>query len=57
MFDLRLSRARRITEMSFGIATARFRISRRPINAKVATVKSLAKAIAGLHNFFMKKNP
>ena len=56
VFDYRLSRARRIIENSFGIATARFRIFRRPINAKVSTVKSVTKAVVGLHNFLMKKN-
>ena len=56
MFDYQLSQARRIIEKSFGIAIARFRIFRRPINAKVSTVKSVTKAIGGLHNFLMKKN-
>ena len=56
VFDYRLSRARRIIENSFGIATARFRIFRRPINAKVSTVKSVTKAVVGLHSFLMKKN-
>ena len=55
VFDYRLSRARRIIENSFGIATARFRIFRRPINAKISTVKSVTKAVVGLHNFLMKK--
>ena len=41
--------------LSLGIATARFKIFRKPINAKVSTVKSVTKAIFGLHNFLMKK--
>ena len=56
VFDYRLSRARRIIENSFGIATARFRIFRRPMNAKVSTAKSVTKAVVGLHSFLMKKN-
>ena len=56
VFDYRLSRARRIIENSFGIAAARFRIFRRPINAKVSTVKSVTKMVFGLHNFLIKKN-
>ena len=56
MFDYQLSRARTIIENSFGIATARFRIFRRPINAKISTVKSVTNAIVGLHNFLLEKN-
>ena len=56
VFDYQLSRARRIIENSFGIATARFRIFRRPINAKISTVKSMTKAIVGLYNFLLEKN-
>ena len=56
VFDYRLLRARRIIENSFGIATARFRIFRRPMNAKVSTAKSVTKAVVGLHSFLMKKN-
>ena len=56
VFDYRLSRAKRIIENSFGIATARFRIFRRRINAKVSTVKPVTKAIVGLHNFLLEKN-
>ena len=55
VFDYRLSRARRIIENSFGITTARFRIFPRPINAKVSTMKSVTKAVVGLHNLLMKK--
>ena len=56
VFDYQLSRARRIIENSFGIATARFRIFRRPINAKISTAKSMTKAIVGLYNFLLEKN-
>ena len=56
VFDYRLSRDRRIIESSFGIVTARFKIFRRPINAKVSTVTSVTKVIFGLHNFLRKKN-
>ena len=55
VFDYRFSRARRIIENSFGIATARFRIFRRTINAKVSTVRSVRKAIVRLHNFLLEK--
>ena len=57
VFDYRLSRARRIIENSFGIATARFRIFRRPINAKVSTVRSVTNAIVGLNNSLLEKKP
>ena len=56
VFHYRISQARRIIENSFGMAAARFRIFRRPINTKVSTVKSVTKEIIGLHNFLMKKN-
>ena len=54
VFGYRLSRNRRIIESSFGIATARLRIFRRQINAKVSTVTSVTKVIVGLHNFLRK---
>ena len=55
VLNYRLSRARRITENSFGIATARFKIFRRPISGKVVNVKSVTKAIVGLDNFLLEK--
>jgi len=53
IFNYRLSRGRRIIENTFGIAASRFRIFRRPIIAKVSTVKQITKAVVALHNFLM----
>ena len=53
VFNYRLSRARRIIENVFGIATSRFRIFHRPIIAKVEKVVSITKAVVVLHNFLM----
>ena len=55
IFNYRLSRARRIIENTFGIATTRFRIFRRPIIAKTEKVILITKAVVALHNFLMKK--
>ena len=49
----RISRTRRIIENTFGILTARFRIFRRPILAKIDNVISITKACLALHNFLM----
>ena len=55
IFNYRLSRARRVIENTFGIATSRFRVFRRPIIAKTEKVKSITKAVAALHNYLMKR--
>ena len=55
IFNYRLSRARRVIENTFGIATTRFRIFRRPIIANVNKVTAITKSIVALHNFLMKK--
>ena len=55
IFNYRLSRARRVIENTFGIATSRFRVFRRPIIAKTEKVKSITKAVVALHNYLMKK--
>ena len=53
IYNYWLSRARRIIENAFGIASSRFRIFHRPIIAKVETVVSITKAVVALHNFLM----
>ena len=55
IFNYRCSRARRIIENAFGIATSRFRIFRRPIIANTEKVTLITKSIVALHNFQMKK--
>ena len=52
IFNYILSRARRIIENTFGIAAARFRVFRRPIQARVEMVVQITKAVV-LHNFLM----
>lgn len=54
IFNYRLSRARRIVENAFGIATSRFRVFRRPICANVETATAITKAVVVLHNFLMR---
>ena len=52
--NYRISRARRIVENCFEIATSRFRIFRRPICANTDTAIAVAKSIVALYNFLMK---
>ena len=52
-FNYHLSRARRLIENRFVIATAKFRILRRPNIAKVDNVIAITKAVTALHNFLM----
>ena len=53
VFNYRLSRARRIIENTFGIATARWRVWRRPVLASPENVTNIAKAVCVLHNYLM----
>ncbi|CAB4011556.1 Hypothetical predicted protein [Paramuricea clavata] len=55
IFNYRLSRACRIIENTFGIATSRFRVFRRPIIASESTANSIARAVVALHNYLMVK--
>ena len=52
--NYRISRARRIVENAFGIATSRFRVFKRPICKNVVTATSVVKAVVCLHNFLIK---
>ena len=54
IFNYRLSRARRIIENTFGIATTRFQIFRRPIIAKQEKFILVTKAVVALHNNLMR---
>ena len=57
VFNYRLSRARRTIENTFGIATSRFRIFRRPIIANESTANSITRAVVALHNYLMAISP
>ncbi len=56
IYDYRLSRARRIIESTFSIASTRFRIFRRPIVARVDVVTDITKAVVAQHNYLMVEN-
>ena len=54
VFNYQLSRARRVIENTFGIASSRFHVLRRPIIASVELVVAATKAIVVLHNYLME---
>ena len=55
IFNYRLSRARRLTENTFGILAGRFSIFRRSIIRKIENIKRITKAAVILYNFLMKR--
>lgn len=56
VFNYRLSRARRIIENCFGIASARFRVLRKPIELEPEKVSIIVSAICVLHNFLTTRS-
>lgn len=56
VFNYRLSRARRIIENAFGIASNRFRIMRRTIDSSPEKATIVTCAICVLHNFLITRS-
>lgn len=56
VYNLRLSRARRMIESVFGIIAAKFRVLRTTIELSEKNVKICVLAICALHNFLLKTN-
>lgn len=54
LFNMRLSRARRCIENTFGILAQRWRRLRNPIIANVETCEYITQAVVVLHNFIQK---
>lgn len=53
VFNFRLSRARRTIENAFGILSSKWRIFRRPINAKTDLIDLIVQACIALHNYLL----
>lgn len=55
VYNYRLSRARRIVENAFGIASARFRVLRKNIELEPNKVEKIILAVCAMHNFLMTR--
>lgn len=55
VYNYRVSRARRIVENVFGIASARFRVLRKTIELQPDKVEKIVLAVCALHNFLMMR--
>ena len=56
VFNYRLSRARRVIEITFGILVTRWRIFKRPIIAKVEKAVLLTQTACCLHNYLQQQS-
>lgn len=56
LFNVQLSRARRVVENAFGILAMKWRVFLRPIETDELTADCIVKAACCLHNFIIMKN-
>ncbi len=56
IFNYRLSRARRVVENVFGVASSRFRVLRKPLLLQPKNVELIVMAVAHLHNFLHRSS-
>ena len=54
IYNYRICRGRRMIECAFGMLAQRFRIFRKPILARLSTVKQIVQAAVVLHNFIIE---
>nr|CAI5833246.1 unnamed protein product [Callosobruchus analis] len=56
VFNYRLSRARRVSENTFGIISSVYRILRKPVLLEPERAKKVVLAVIYLHNYLRKSN-